>query len=325
VGLRTLDVALPADWGIDSRGFWTRRKKAGLALFVVLAIVTGIAVAFKLFDKNVTNNVAKDGANFDYLVQVLQSPGSGQPKTWRNAGTTDGAGQPIAVFAAGFDQYPGDLRTEDVRIQNTNVNPARDATFFFYVAHTSATQTSIEVRGCPNGCAPGVTPPVVTPGSADWNTFLSFWTLEIQKENVLTPGALADVNENDHNAPPPSPSPTIPPGSPAPPDTSNGDTAGNRSFSSACSSGLTQLTVSQPCNLGTVRAYGSRELRQSTEPSGNNGSKVTERTDVRYYKFGIRETDTQTDQSRFKGWTVTFTLVFQARVPAQPEPGPVVR
>jgi len=42
-------------------------------------------------------------------------------------------------------------------------------------------------------------------------------------------------------------------------------------------------------------------------------------TDQRYYIFKLTQIDDSRDQSVFDGWQLTFTLVFSAMIPAQPE------
>lgn len=284
----------------DRRGFWTKRKRTALSMFAILSLLAGIAMAFKMFDQLIPNNVVRDASNFDFAVEVFRSPTPGGTPTWLAAGAP-----PLQpVFQFGPSLYPGDTQTQDVRIRNTNASPARDATFFAYID-----TASIVVHRCPSDggvCKPGVNPvfdpfSIIPPSDPNWTKFVNLWTLSINKEKVLTVGgAPADVNENDHSI------------FTDPADLADHDRSGFGQEDEVCSGGLKQINKLAPCNLGTARSAGSAELDQSG---------TLQPTDTRWYSFEMKETDDGTDQSVFLGWSVIFTLVFQARVPAIVESG----
>jgi preprotein translocase subunit SecE len=46
-----MEYALPTAWGNQDRGFWTKRKKTAMSMLAVLALIAGIALAFKLFEQ----------------------------------------------------------------------------------------------------------------------------------------------------------------------------------------------------------------------------------------------------------------------------------
>jgi hypothetical protein len=294
-----MDVTLPASWGVDRRGFWTKRKKTATSMLSVLALLAGIALAFKLFSQTVPNNVVRDASNFNFAVEVFRAPPSGGAAQWLPAG--GGPGQ-VPIFASGVDIFPGDTRTEQVRIRNTNTTPARDATFFVYVD-----PASITVARCVNdinGNCTTVDPfqypdAIIPPNDPRWAKFVNLFSFSVDKENVLTvsPAPNGDINENDHGLTNP------------PPDLHNHDASKVNRTSTACSGGLREINKNAPCNLGTARAAGSAEL-------GQNGT--LQPTDTRWYQFHITEVDDGTDQSAFEGWQIKFTLVFQARIPALP-------
>jgi hypothetical protein len=296
-----MEYALPTAWGSqDSRGFWTKRKKTAMSMLAVLALLAGIALAFKLFEQQVPNNVVRDASNFDFVIEVLRSPVGGGTASWLQAGppplepifnaTDPVTGDPVS-------QFPGDTREQPVRIRNTN-NPSRAATFFMYVD-----QTSIVVRDCtidplnPNVCSASA---VVPSSDPNWTKFVNFWTLSVDKEKVLqhedafvTEGQL---NENDHG---------VFSGNPGSADHDDSTSFG-LGDEEACSGRLRELTKNSPCNLGTILGAGSED--DFGQP-----------TDTRWYTFKMSEAEDGTDQSAFKGWTVTFTMIFQARVPALEE------
>ncbi len=296
--------AIPIAWEQDSRGFWTRRKRSVMSLFSVVALLAGVAVAFKLFDDPVPNNVARDAAVFEFEVWK-KDPDLGETSFQNTAN-----GSP--VFESGVDTLPGDTRTVDVKIANVHEQPPKDATFFVYVD-----QDSFEVTGChdadgkampveadENGdeaCADGstTTDPILIsptgPAEAAWTRFVNLWEFEVEKQLILQP-ADNDLNQSDHLGQ----NLLNPDGDP--------DDSGNRRYGDVCDGGLRTITNLDPCDLGRVRSAGSRDL-------------LGEATDQRYYLFHLTEIDDGSEQSVFKGWTLNFGLVFSARVPALPEPG----
>lgn len=259
-------------------------------------IVAGIAAAFKLYDQTVPNNVLRDASNFDYVVEVLRpTPANPEIKDWVLAS----AGNPI--FPAGQDQYPGDTRTEDVRLTNTQRQPEKDASFHVYVP-----PQSIKVFSCTSVTAQGQcvgekeelpTLPTGFPNTR-YSEFLGMWTLRADKE-LVAHAAGNEANENDHALP------TTDPG-----DLGDHDASGNRQYGVACEGGLKTFTIGQPCNLGIIRKSGSAEL---------NADGTLQPLDQRWYKFNMIEKNEDRDQSVFKGWRVSFSLVFVARVPPAPE------
>jgi hypothetical protein len=278
----------------DRRGFWTKRKRTALSMFAILSLLAGIAMAFKMFDQLIPNNVVRDASNFDFVIEVFRTSDT----SWHLAGAPP-AGQPIFEDPAPGGQFPGDTLTADVRIRNTNTAPARDATFFVYVDPASIVVTSCTGPITPAGFCQSRPP--VSPSDPNYTKFLNAWTLSVDKEKVLTAlGDPADVNENDHSV------------FTDPVDPADHDRSGFSQQDQVCSGGLKQISKLAPCNLGTARSAGSTELGQSG---------TLQPTDTRWYQMSMKETDDGSDQSLFKGWRVIFTLVFQARVPAIVESG----
>ena len=318
-----MDYGIPAAWSNDGRGFWTRRRRSAISLITVLTLIAGAAIAYKMFDKDIPNNIAKDASTFDYEVFKMEDAAGDSDfvNTEANGGTP--------IFAAGVEHFPGDLRYVDVKIHNTNENPEKDASFFFYV------EPDIEVTGCvasdgsaipvddAGNCEPGATtsqpiiidPQLVNgfPQDFNWNRFVGYWRLVIDKQRVLNVNG-NEVNEDDHtgqNVLNPNGDPDesgnrqyrpLNPGEVVDPDNEDND-----EFANACTGGLREFPKPAPCNLGIVRAFGTRDA-------------LGEQTDLRYYKFGLRELEDNFDQSVYRGWTLDFDIVFQARVPALPEP-----
>lgn len=288
-----MEHALPTAWTQDRRGFWTKRKKTAMSLFAVMALIAGIALAFKLFDQVVPNNVVRDASSFDFQVDVFRSPSGGGTPQWLKAGPppdepifnalNPSTSEPISTF-------PGDSRQQLARIVNKNQLPKKDASFFVHVD-----PLSIVVMDCtvdplaPNTCSASA--PV---GALDPNrqTFLNFWTLKVEKEKVLREGFFeSDVNENDHG---------LQSGAPG---SGDHDRARSNQYEEVCEGKLTDIKPASQCYLGEALAAGSKDL-------------LNQPTDTRWYRFTMTEDDPGTDQSAFKGWTITWTFVFQARVPA---------
>lgn len=296
------DYAMPVAWGPDDRDFWTRRKRTVSSLMTVLCLVAGIATAFKLFERTVPNNVVRDASTFEYEIWKRDANlgdtdflNTGGCATTSQPGcTTTYGAQPI--FDVSLGQYPGDTRTVEVRVDNTNI-PARDATFKVYL-------DNIQIMGCVDGAgAPqsceNQTATIVSPNTVAWNAFVSYWTFSVDKELVLQ-AAGEEANEDDHNA--------------LDLDTDLNEDPDNtdyRRFEQSCSGGVLTIEASQPCTIGTIRAAGTEDVAGG-------------RLDQRYFLFNVTEADDGTDQSAFKDWELNFTLVFQAQIPAIPEaPAPV--
>lgn len=285
-----MEHALPTAWTQDRRGFWTKRKKTAMSLLAVMALIAGIALAFKLFDQIVPNNVVRDASAFDFQVDVFRSPAGGGTPQWLKAGPppdepifnalNPSTGEPVS-------QFPGDSREQLVRIVNKNQLPKKDASFFVHVD-----QTSIVVMDCtidplaPNTCSAAAVVPVGDPNRA---TFLNFWTLSIFKEKVLSTafGNPVEANENDH----------------ALGTSSDHDDASFNQYEQVCEGKLTDIKPASQCYLGEALEAGSEDA-------------LGQPADTRWYRFRMTEDDPGTDQSAFKGWTLTWTFVFQARVPA---------
>ena len=281
-------------WSHHSRGFWTKRKRSATSLLTVLALIAGIAVAFKLFDQRVPNNVVRDASVFDYVVYRVDDSGP----------VAAGPGEPIFVNPGpgGVGMYPGDTRTVPVQIENTNTSPAKDASFQLHIEDI-AVYGCLDAAGNPLGalangdCPTGATTatptfvtgdPNINQNSANaWNRFVNFFTLSVDKKDIyFQPESNTDLFHDP-------------------------DPAFGTDFSEACSGGLREITKAAPCELGMVRKVDSTDL---------NG----DRTDIRDYSFSVTEADDGSDQSIFKGWLVEWTFVFNARLPALPESGTVV-
>ncbi len=276
---RRMFTTLPADGWNQRREFWTQRKKAATSLLSVMALVAGIAVAFKLFDQTVPNNVVRDASTFAFELLKMEEA----------VGDTDFVpaepGSPIFVDAGpDGDQFPGDTRTVDVRIRNTNL-PARNASFQMHIP-----PSDIEVWGCRTGSTPlpvnpdGTCPAGATEASATAidplgpaatarSRFLAFWTLEVEVEQVLVV---------------------------------NGQDVHHTTYTTTCEGAVRLFPANAPCELRSVKAAGSETL--TTQP-----------TDERNYRFHLEEIDDGTDQSAFKGWFLNFPMIFSARVPALPD------
>lgn len=300
-----LERQLPVVWSQDSRGFWTKRKKTAGSLLAILALIAGIAVAYKMFDRTVPNNVVRDAAAFNFEVHVLRTqqqaglcpdgsrvPDQNASTEWCRAGTFGTGTEPI--FRAGTDMYPGDTRHEYVRVVNLQQSPAKDFTAFMHVD-----QSSIAVRRCPSMANIDPTTGVcnvatvaVLQSDPNWSKFVNYFSLEILKEKVLGENVIdvAEFNENGGLS------------------SSHPEDAGfPTQTTTACQGGLRELTAASPCNMGTIRAFDDEEIIRGQD------------LDVRWYDFDLTEADDGTDQSFFRGWELSFGFVFQARVPALPD------
>ena len=104
--------AAPVAWEQDSRGFWTQRKRSATSLAAVLALLAGLAVGFKLFDRGVPNNVVRDASLFEFEVWKRDSD-LGETSYSNTADDTP-------IFEPGVNNFPGDTRTVDVKIANVH-------------------------------------------------------------------------------------------------------------------------------------------------------------------------------------------------------------
>lgn len=276
---RPLDVAM--DGGRSTRGFWTKRKRTAASLFVVLGLVAGIAVAYKLFDQTVPNNVVRDAGNFKFRIEARDLAAGevdfrevvpGDPLKVIFRSTSVGA-NPKDV-----NTFPGDARRTDVRITNIN-DPSRDASFYVAVEQ-------IKVFSWNGGNSYSeVIPTSSLQAQQQFNRFVSFWTLQIQKQTYVTnPGCTkGDCAENDPEE--------------------------DTSFANACGpTSINQITRTNLCKLGIIRAAGTQ-----------TGPAIQDFSDDRQFRFIAAEADDGSDQSQFKGWRVSFTLAFLARVPPEAE------
>lgn len=271
-----MDTAMPVMWRGDRRGFWTKRKKTTLSLILVLGLLAGIAMAFKLFDQLVPNNVVRDASSFSFEVwkRDAQVGDAAFVKTGPSKPVFEGttAGTPVQLI----NTFPGETRKVEVRINNINVQPARDASFYVYA-------DAFAVKDA-NGLAPTNQTLV--------SQFLNYWTFKVEKEKVLNPGGGDVANEDDHGVLKGSPN-------------NNPDDHTRFGYAQACNDLLKSVQRIAPCKLGIVRGSGKTDA-------------VGGRTDQRYYIFSLSEAD-EGDQSQFRGWSITFNLVFQARIPPEPE------
>lgn len=210
---------VPAGGGYRRPSFWTKRKRTALSLLSVLSLIAGLAVAFKLFDRAVPNNVVRDASTFDFGIlkreealgetDFVEANGTGMNRVF----SAPGQAQCLQPDCPG-DMYPGDTRTVEVRIENRNLAPARDATFQAYI-------TDIEVfdRSVVNGAV------LISPNDPRWTRFVNFFTFEVEREEILT------VNGSD--------------------------VRNMGSFTTACEGGLREFPANAPCDMGQVKAAGS--------------------------------------------------------------------
>jgi len=128
----------------------------------------------------------------------------------------------------------------------------------------------------------------VAVGSADYTRYLGFWRMKVDKQTLFNVSPVSKPYENDP--------------------------ASDGSYSPACAyAGLKEITRQNPCNLGQIE--GKNTMGSSIGPL------TAKPLDDRQYRFFMEETDDGTDQSKFQGWRVVFTLVFAAKVPADAETG----
>lgn len=268
--------------GSSTRGFWTKRRKSATSLMAAIALLAGIAVAYKLFDQTVPNNVVRDASNFAYTI-TAKDLAAGDPDFRPVTGIDDQVifRQTLADCdapgseACQVSTYPGDGRRTDVIIKNTQL-PAHAAGWQVYVDKASVVVQSYNKTT--NSYA------TVTPGTPLWNKYVGFWKLGVQKQTYYPWGN----NEYENNP------------------------SQNDSYTTACSpAGLLEIDKENPCKLGTIKGAGSQ--------GAEIGPTFPKRDlDDRQYRFTMSEED-EGDQSAFHGWTITFPLVFTARVPAETE------
>lgn len=292
------DIAMSG--GISTRGFWTKRKRTSTSLIAVIGLIAGIAVAFKLFDQEVPNNIVRDASTFDYTLQardlaagetVLRSvTGLGDNVIFRQSKANPAcAGQqpPAATTeACNVDNYPGDTRQTDVFITNSNIVPKKDASFEVYVE-----QSSIEVYSYDQATD---TYALVPTGDADWQTFVNFWTLGVDKQTYF----MSPQGEYEN------------------------DPADDASYGTACTPTTLQgMDETNACKLGIIRKDGAMgaAFPGNPEPGTTIGMWTKRDIDDRQYRFLMTEEDNGADQSAYLGWRIDFSLVFQARLSPEAE------
>jgi hypothetical protein len=150
----------------------------------------------------------------------------------------------------------------------------------------------VDGSGKPISCE-NQTPTNIPSSTVAHNAFVNFWVFKVDKQDVYHASG-PEANGDDHGLLETNPNQ----------DPDNDHSL--RQYVQACEGGLKSFIPAAPCDLGRIRAKGKKDSAGG-------------RTDQRYYFFKLEEADDGTDQSPFKGWTVTFSLVFQARVPAVAE------
>lgn len=184
-------------WGRNRRGFWTKRRKSGLSMLLVLSLVAGIAVAFKLYNQRVPNNVVRDASNFQFDIwkketTLIGKPGFAQPQPMETVYVEAGAPPKSAIFKSffidpldnqekPFQTFPGDSRTVLVAIDNRQNPVQRALKVFINVDEIVICRPARSGEGnsarCLGATGPG-SPVEETVGSADYKRFLSYWTLD---------------------------------------------------------------------------------------------------------------------------------------------------
>ncbi|HVL80525.1 MAG TPA: hypothetical protein VM840_02905 [Actinomycetota bacterium] len=275
-----------------TRGFWTKRRRSAASLVAIIGLVSGIAIAYKLFDKTIPNNVVRDASSFNYVITAKDvaaretsfrpTDGAEDRVIFRRTLATSACGHTATSEECQVNTYPGDARRTDVIITNVN-SPAKSASWSVYVP-----PSSVQVHSW-NKATNVYTP--VTAGTADYNTFLNFWTLRVHKQTYYNLPQGRDDYENN-------------------PDSDD-------SYAQTCSGRLNEFASPQSaCELGVIRSAGTMGGTSSPLPFF-----PARRTDDRQYRFFMAEEDNGTDQSRFQGWRVTFSMVFIAQVPGKAENG----
>jgi len=297
IGLRDHSVAAPRDEAMTggrgtTRGFWTKRKRTATSLIAVMGLVAGIAVAYKLFERSVPNNVVRDASNFSYDLEAKDLAagetafrpvtGTGDSVIFRQTLATGNCGPTSTSADCNVDTYPGDSRRTDVIIKNTQ-QPAHKASWAVYVENSPT--NPIQVHSYDKATNTYTSVPTTSP---DYSRYLSFWKMKVDKQTLFNVPQ-AGMYENDP--------------------------ANDASYAPACtSSGLKELSKQNPCNLGTIEGAGKAGLALGPAFPARS-------LDDRQYRFHMEEADDGTDQSKFQGWRVVFTLVFAAKVPGDAETG----
>ena len=283
-------VAAPRDeamnGGASTRGFWTKRKRSATSLVAVMALLAGIAVAYKLFDKTIPNNVVRDASAFAFDITAKDIAagetafravtGNNDEVIFRKTLATSACGSTSTDPNCNVDTYPGDERRTDVLIKNTQL-PKHDASWEVHVDPASIIVHSYDK----------VTNSYTVATNGDATRYINFWKLRVQKQTYFN-GVVGEYENNPDN---------------------------NLSYATACAAaGLKELTKQNPCKLGQIKGAGT---------SANFGAPaLTARpSDDRLYRFYMAEEDDGTDQSKFQGWRITFSLVFTARLPVETETG----
>lgn len=178
------DMPPTLEWGSGRRSFWSRRRQRTLvSIITVMALIAGLAVAFKLYSQRVPNNVVRDASN--YLFDVLTP----------RIDIGDGDTIPDDLYqTAGFDNpifkrlrlYPGDSKVRYVKIDNTKDPNLRNIDVLVRVSDVFVCRPQLPgetVRDTPcldadpadgNSNDPGHAVVLVRKTDPRWNTFLSF-------------------------------------------------------------------------------------------------------------------------------------------------------
>jgi len=297
IGLRDPSVESPRDEAMTggrgtTRGFWTKRKRTATSLITVMGLIAGIAVAYKLFERNVPNNVVRDASAFSYDITAKDIAaqegafravtGTGDNVIFRQTLATAACGAASTAPECNVDTFPGDERRTDVIIANTQ-EPKHMASWTVYVENS--TTNPIQVLSYNKATNTYTSVPTSDP---DYNRYLNFWKLRVDKQTLFNlQGAAANYENNPDD---------------------------DASYTAACTaSGLKELTRQNPCNLGRIEGKGTMGSAIGALPARSLAD--------RQYRFYMAEADDGTDQSKFQGWRVVFTLVFAAKVPGDAETG----
>lgn len=285
-------VAAPRDesmtGGTSTRGFWTKRKRSAMSLMTAMALLAGIAVAYKLFDRTIPNNVVRDASSFAFDITAMDLAagetafrpvtGNDDNVIFRRTLASSTCGSASTTEECNVNTFPGDERRTDVIIRNTQL-PAHSASWEVHVD-----QASIVIHSYDKATNSYT---VVPTSNTDHARYLNYWKLRVQKQTYFA-GPTSEYENNPNN---------------------------NLSYATACSAaGLKELTRQSACKLGTIKGAG-------TQANFGAPALTTRPADDRQYRFYMQEEDDGSDQSRFQGWRITFSLVFSARVPAEAESG----
>ncbi|HVE92188.1 MAG TPA: hypothetical protein VNE62_07810 [Actinomycetota bacterium] len=164
----------PSGDGFQRPTFWTKRKKTATSLLATLAMLAGIAIAYKLFERAVPNNTVRDASSFNYEILKMETDVG---DTAFEPVASDGSNSIFVAGPPGGDQFPGDSRTVEVKINNTNITPAKDASFYTYVS-------MVAVRDENGTFLPSTDP--------RFSRFMSFFTLTVEKQQAIG-SAVGDI------------------------------------------------------------------------------------------------------------------------------------